>query len=107
MERYTVNITDAALADMENIYNYIAYELLAPENARGQYDRIADAILSLDSFPERYRIFDAEPEHSLKIRRMVVNNYLVCYVVDPKVVTVIAVFYGASDVHSRLRERNE
>ena len=48
MEKYTVNITDDAIADMENIYNYIAYELLAPENAKGQYDRIADAILSLD-----------------------------------------------------------
>lgn len=54
MIKYAVRITDDALADMENIYNYIAYELLAPEN-----------------------------------------------------VTVIAVFYGASDVHSRLRERTE
>lgn len=107
MMKYTVNITDDALTDMEDIYNYIAHELLAPENARGQYDRIADAILTLDTFPERYRIFDAEPEHSLRIRRMVVDNYLVCYVVDPEVVTVIAVFYGASDVHSRLKERNE
>lgn len=107
MNKYVVNITDDALADMKNIYNYIAYELLAPENAKGQYDRIADAILKLDSFPERYPVFDTEPEHSLGIRKMVVDNYLVCYVVDSDVVTVIAVFYGASDVHSRLRERNE
>ena len=107
MENYTVNITDDALADMEDIYNYIAYELLAPENARGQYDRSANAILTLDSFPERFCIFDAEPEHSLGIRRMVVDNYLVCYVVDPGTVTVIAVFYGASDIHARLGERND
>ena len=92
MEKYTVNITDEALADMKNIYNYIAYELLAPENARRQYDRIADAILTLDSFHERYRIFDTEPEHSLKIRRMVVDNYLVCYIVNFAVVTII-VYY--------------
>ena len=107
MNRYALRITDDALADMENIYNYITYKLLAPENARGQYDRIADAILKLDSFPERFRIFDAEPEHSLGIRRMVVDNYLVCYVVNLNVVTVIAVLYGASDVHSRLKERNK
>lgn len=78
-----------------------------PENAKGQYDRIAEAILALDSFPERFQIFDSEPEHSLRIRKMVVDNYLVCYIVDPKVVTVIAVFFGASDVHLRLKERNE
>ena len=105
MNRYIVNISDEALADMENIYNYIAYELLATENAEGPYDRIADAILKLDSFPERFKIFESEPEHSLGIRRMVVDNYLVCYVVDPDVVTVVAVLYGASDVHTRLREK--
>lgn len=107
MNRYTVNITDEALSDMENIYNYIAYDLLASENAECQYNRIAEAILKLDSFPERFQVFDAEPEHSLGIRRMVVDNYMVCYVVDSEAVTVIAVFYGASDVHSRLRERNQ
>ena len=33
MKEYTVNITDEALADMEGIYNYIAHNLSAPENA--------------------------------------------------------------------------
>lgn len=41
MRRYTVEITDEALADMEALYHYIAYILLAPENAIGQYNRIA------------------------------------------------------------------
>ena len=39
MEKYAVNITDNALADMQEIYNYIARDLLAPETARGQYIR--------------------------------------------------------------------
>jgi hypothetical protein len=33
---------------MEDIYNYIAIELMSPENAMGQYNRIADEILTLD-----------------------------------------------------------
>ncbi len=37
MKQYTVQITDKALADMEEIYIYIAEQLLAPENAIGQY----------------------------------------------------------------------
>ena len=41
--------TDEALADMDAIYNYIANTLLAPENAMGQYNRIAKAILTLFS----------------------------------------------------------
>jgi len=64
MKLYTVEITKEALADMEQIYNYIACKLLSPENATGQYNRIADEILKLDIFPERFRIMDSEPEHS-------------------------------------------
>ena len=78
----------------------------APENAMEQYNRIADAILTLDSFPDRFALFELEPEHSWGMRRMVVDNYLVCYMVDPGVVTVTDVLYGASNVHMRLQERH-
>lgn len=81
MKQYTVEITDEALEDMKQLYNHIAYVLLAPENAIRQYNRIADEILKLDTFPERYRIMDYEPEHSMEIRRMLVDNYSVFYVI--------------------------
>ena len=42
MKRYKVEITKEALQDMEDIYNYITIDLLAPDNAMGQYNRIAD-----------------------------------------------------------------
>ena len=106
MKRYSVNITGEALADMESLYNYIAYTLKSPDNAMRQYNRLADAIMTLDEFPERYGIFNSEPEYSLGIRRMTVDNFLVCYVVDDYSVTVIAVLYGASDVHTRLINRS-
>ncbi len=106
MNKYVVNITDEALADMEAIYAYIANIKLAPENAMGQYNRIADAILTLDEFPDRFGLFDSEPEYSMGIHRMVVDNYLVCYVIDPGIVTVTDVLYGASDVHNRLQVRH-
>ena len=73
MEKYKVNITEEALTDMEALYNYIAYKLMAPENALGQYDRIAEAILTLDEFPDRFGVFESEPECSMGIHRMVVD----------------------------------
>ena len=105
MKQYTVEITDDALEDLNEIYDYIANDLRSPENALKQYDRISERILNLETYPARYRLFDSEPEHSLGIHKMVVDNYLVCYVIDPEIVTVLAVFYGASDVHQRLQER--
>lgn len=38
MNKYIIKITDEALADMENLYNYTAFELDAPGNAMGQYN---------------------------------------------------------------------
>ena len=105
MGKRIVEITQTALGDMEGIYDYIADVLLAPENAMGQYNRIADAILTLESNPERCPVFEAEPERSWRMRRMVIDNYLVCYIVDPDKVTVTDVLYGASNVHARLKTR--
>ena len=104
MVKYRVDITDEALADMESLYEYIKFKLLAPENAMGQYNRIAGAILTLDSYPERLALFECEPEHSRGIHKMIVDNYVVCYVIDPGIVTVTNVLYGASDIHKRLKK---
>ena len=41
---------------MLRMHEYIATQLLAQENAMGQYNRISDAILTLDSFPDRFAL---------------------------------------------------
>lgn len=78
---------------MEQFYNYIAFVLLAPDNAMGQYDRIAYAILKLNVFMERFRIMDSEPEHTKGIRRMLIDNYSVFYVIKHIRVIVTDVLY--------------
>lgn len=103
MKRYTVEITDEALEDMEQLYNHIALKLLSPENAMGQYNRIADEILKLDSFPERFKIIESEPEQTKGIRRMPVDNYSVFYVIKGTRVIVTDVLYSASDISKRLK----
>lgn len=103
MEQYKVEITKEALQDMEDIYNYIALELFSPENAMGQYNRIADEILTLDTFPQRYRIMDSETEKQMELRRMLVDNYSVFYTIRSDKVIVSDVLYTASDIEARLR----
>lgn len=103
MRQYKVEITDEALADMEQLYNYIAFVLRAPENAMGQYNRIADEILKLDSFPERFRLMDSEPERTYGIRRMPIDNYSVFYVVKEDSVIVTNVLHSSSDIERRIR----
>ena len=103
MKQYNVKITGKALADMEAIYDYIADELLNPDAAMGQYNRIADAIESLKVFPERCRLFDSKPEHDLGMRQIPVDNYTAIYVVQDDDVVVLRVLYSASDINARLR----
>ena len=106
MREYPVNITDKALNDLNGIYEYIAVNLQSPENAMGQYNRIADRVLELGFFPEKFRLVDFEPERSQGLRRMLVDNYSVFYVFMEEVVTVTRVLYSASDIEKRLKEDN-
>ena len=88
---------------MEDIYDYIALELLSPENTMGQYNHIADEILTLDTFPQRYRIMNSEPEKQMELRRMLVDNYSVFYTICGDKVIVTDVLYTALDIEARLR----
>ena len=104
MREYPVKITEKALGDMDGIYEYIAVNLQSPENAMGQYNRIADHVLELGFFPEKFRLVDFEPERSQGLRRMLVDNYSVFYVFKEELVTVTRVLYSASDIEKRLKE---
>lgn len=104
MKQYTVQVTDKALADMEEIYTYIAEQLQAPENAMGQYNRIANAIERLDMFPERVRVMESEPERSMGLRQYPIDNFSVFYVIEDHKVIVTRVLYSASDISRRLME---
>jgi hypothetical protein len=75
MKKYNVLIADKALRDMEAIYQHIALELLSPETAIRQYNRIADFILSLETMPDllgyvhvpKYAEIDNQPERLFQI----------------------------------------
>ena len=69
----------------------------------GNIISIADEILTLDTFPERFRIMDSEPEKRMELRRMFVDNYSVFYTICDERVIVTDVLYTASDIEACLR----
>ena len=75
--KYKVMYTAGAKKDLRNIFRYISEELLAPENAAGQTERIMTAIRKLDTMPNRNRLYEEEPWHSRGLRFFPVDNYLV------------------------------
>ncbi len=103
MTLYEVMITDEALSDMDKIYDYITGELLSPESAAEQYDRISDALLTLNVFPERNRVLASPREHEMGLRMLLVDNYCVFYCIRQNRVFVTDVLYGACDYESKLK----
>ena len=101
---YEVITTNQADADLRGIYEYITFELLSPDNAAGQLDRLEELILELEEFPEKYRLYGNEPWHSRGLRVMPVDNYLVFYIPDKDtgIVTVIRVMYEGRNVEKQL-----
>ena len=103
---YEVITTDQADADLRGIYEYIAFELLSPDNAARQLGRLEEHIVGLEEFPEKFRYYEKEPWHSRGLRVMPVDNYLVFYIPDNDagIVTVIRVMYAGRDVDGQLKE---
>ena len=101
---FTVEISEQADSDLRAIYEYIAFELLSPENAGGQLDRLEKGIISLEEMPERYQRYEKEPWYSRGLRIFPIDNYVVFYIADTekRIVTVIRVMYGGRDIEYQL-----
>ena len=101
---YEVEVSEQADRDLRGIFEYIAFELQSPENARRQLDRLEEQILSLDTMPERYRQYENEPWKSRRLRILPVDNYVVLYIPDSdkKVVTILRVMYARRDIDNQL-----
>ena len=101
---YKIITTKQADLDLRGIYEYIAFKLLSVENAKKQLDRLEKSIISLNEFPEKFKLYEQEPWFSKGRRVMPVDNYLVFYIVnkDIKTVTIIRIMYNGRDVDSQL-----
>lgn len=103
---YEVITTEQADADLRGVYEYIALELLAPDNAAGQLDRLEEHVIGLEEFPEKFRLYEKEPWRSRGLRVMPVDNYLVFYIPDKEsgIVTIIRVMYAGRNIDKQLKD---
>lgn len=103
---FEVQYTVKARQDLRNIYEYIAYDLLVPETAARQAQRIMKEIEALNEMPMRYRLYDDEPWHRQEVRFFPVDNYLVFYLSDKAkhTVYIVRIIYGGRDIRKQLEE---
>jgi toxin ParE1/3/4 len=99
LNKYRINFSKTSKTDINNIFSYICDELKEPNIAQKLISKIKKEILSLQEMPTR---FECAPDGRLKlqgIRKIVVDNYIIFYVVESNenVVFIVRILYGKRD----------
>ena len=104
MRQYEIIITPAAENDLQQIFKYIATELLEPQTAINLCDKIEQEILKLDTLSDRYPLYKKEPWLSRGLRFFPVEKFLVFYITRELdcTVHVLRVMYGGRNVEEQL-----
>lgn len=99
---YDVVISKQAERDLREIYEYIALELQANENASRQLECLEERILSLEQMPNRFQKYEKEPWHSFGMRFIPVDNYIIFYIPDmeKQVVSILRIMYAGRELES-------
>jgi addiction module RelE/StbE family toxin len=99
MSRYKIEIAEPAENDLYELSNYIAKELLEPDIALRLVDKIGYEIIKLEDMPLRNGLVIDERLAFQGIRRIIVDNYTVFYVVEEEyeIVTIIRILYSRRD----------
>ena len=106
MDDFTVIITPDAEADLNELDDYITFQLMAPDTAIRYVRDIREKIADLQTAPKRYRLVDDEPWHSRGVRRMNAKNFAVFFYVyeEYSEVYVMNVIYQKRDLPRVLAE---
>ena len=101
---FKVIISAQAENDLRGIFEYITFELLSPENAEKQLDRLEKQILTLDEMPERFPRYGKEPWYSRGLRFAEIDNYIVFYIpdIEEQTVTILRVMYSGRNIEEQL-----
>lgn len=91
MNNYHIDITEPAENDLREIGHYISRELLEPVIANKVVEKIGDAILTLEELPLRNSLVTDEKLSKRGIRKLLIDNYIVFYVVSEQLRTVIII----------------
>lgn len=91
MDKYKIKLNPRSIRELDSIYEYIANEKWAPENAKGQVDRIKKAILNLDTFPQSHQERNEGRYAGKGYRQLLIDNYIAIFRIDENSKTVYVV----------------
>ena len=102
MTEYQIIISEQAAKDMSEIYDYIYTTLGMAKIAMAQFNRIADAIETLNIFPERIKVMTDAKRPNKQFRQLLIDNYSVIFTISEHTVNVSRVAYSPSNIADKL-----
>ena len=100
MERYKVKIYPSAQQDLRDIVDYL--NTLSPSAALRYYDKLTEEIASLSTMPERCPRPRDLALAAKGYRYLIVENYLIFYVVSGGTVQIRRILDGRRDYRALL-----
>ncbi|HOJ78201.1 MAG TPA: type II toxin-antitoxin system RelE/ParE family toxin [Bacillota bacterium] len=99
MDHYQVFMTKSANDDLKAILSYIHYELKEPAIAIKLVEKIKNSVMSLAKFPYRYNLVANEQLATQGFRKIIIDSYIVFYIVSEtkQTVTVVRILYSKRD----------
>lgn len=94
MYKHEVEYSKEAKQDLIEIKRYIKYTLKQPEIAQNLISRIRKKIDMLEDNPKVYAIIDLDIIKKLEIRKLVIDNYIVFYIVKGNKIQIVRILYG-------------
>ncbi|MDR2207226.1 MAG: type II toxin-antitoxin system RelE/ParE family toxin [Flavobacteriaceae bacterium] len=98
MRRYIVRITDSAFQDIENVHDYIAYELFEPITADKYIRGIYDAIRHLSFYGVGVAVSERESlllQHGSTVRNINYKKMAIIYTVENETIIVQRIIAAA------------
>ena len=96
MERnknYQIKYLPIARKDLQEIVDYIAFDLEVPEIAINMMNILETNILSLQENPFRGSIYKSSRQRNDQYRKLFVKNYAIFYLIADETVEIQRIFY--------------
>lgn len=99
MKKYSVFMTHAATEDLKSIAAYVANDLREPTIAKKIVGNIKEAVMGLEQMPTRHCLLHDANLAVHGMRKIMVDNYIVFYIVSEKdsLVTIVRILYSRRD----------
>ena len=93
MKRLSVDYSKEAKEDLKGIKRYITYNLHEPQIAGRIVSKIRESIDSIKSNPEIYPIIMNNRIREFKIRKFIVCNYIVFYIIEDDKIIITRILH--------------